>query len=145
MSMLNCQHIERGKTMFFTKECDYAIRMVRGLANMEVNSTKVICEREHVPKDFAYKILKKLEKKGIVKAYRGNDGGYKLHRELDNITLIDIVRAVDEQLLLNECLKEGHICPNNIDGKHCNVNQEFMRVQDALLGELGKKTMKELV
>jgi len=131
--------------MFLTKECDYAIRMVRGLANMEINSTKEICEKEHVPKNFAYKILKKLENKGIVKAYRGNDGGYKLHKELDDITLIDIVQAVDDHLFLSECLREGHVCPNNVDGSRCNINQEFVRIQNALLMELGKKTMRELV
>ena len=131
--------------MFLTKECDYAIRMVRKLGNMKVNSTEMICREESVPKNFAYKILKKLENKGIVRAYRGNDGGYKLNKELDEITLIDIVQAVDEHLYIKACLKEGYVCPNNSDGKTCGVNQEFKRIQEVVVSELGKKTMNELI
>ena len=131
--------------MFLTKECDYAIRVVRGLASLETKSVRTICDREHIPLPFAYKILKKLEHAGIVRAHRGNAGGYQLIKAPDDVTLINIVQAVDEHLFLNECLREGHVCPHNSNGNSCGVHQEFARIQRILINALSEKTIKELI
>jgi len=131
--------------MFLTKECDYAIRVVRGLADMEIKSVRTLCEREDIPQPFAYKILKKLEHEGIVTAHRGNAGGYQLAKMPDGITLLDIVQAVDKQLFLHECLRENHTCSRNSDDSRCQVHQEFTRIQAILMDELSKKKMKELI
>jgi len=131
--------------MFLTKECDYAIRIVRALADKEVKFVKTICESEFIPHAFAYKILKKMEKEGIVKSYRGIAGGYQLVKDPSKLTLIDIVQAVDKNLLLNECLRDaGESCPNNANGNYCNVHRELIRAQGILIDTLSEKTMKEL-
>ena len=131
--------------MFLTKECDYAIRIVRSLADLEMKSVKLICDVEHIPHPFAYKILKKLEYAGIVKSLRGSTGGYHLIKKTDTITLYDIVSAVDDHLLLNECLQEGYVCENNTHGKLCNVHSELSRLQALLVNALSEKTMDELI
>ena len=131
--------------MFLTKECDYAIRIVRSLSGMGVKSVKTICEGENLPLPFAYKILKKLEKARIVRSYRGAAGGYQLRREPSAIDLLEIVSAVDKDLFLNECLKEGFECKNNQAGKPCKVHIELDRIQEMLIGALQEKNMMELV
>ena len=131
--------------MFLTKECDYAIRVVRGLSSLEIESVKMVCEREQIPHPFAYKILKKLEHAGIVNSYRGAVGGYQLAKTLDNITLFDIVNAVDEHLFLNECLQQGYICTRNLNGNFCGVHRELTRIQALLMKALGEKTMADLL
>ncbi|MCL2768146.1 MAG: Rrf2 family transcriptional regulator [Synergistaceae bacterium] len=131
--------------MFLTKECDYAIRVVRGLSYLEIKSVRMVCEHEQVPPTFAYKILKKLEHAGIVDSYRGAVGGYQLAKTLDSITLFDIVKAVDERLFLNECLQEGYICPLNIDGNFCGVHRELTRIQSLLIEALEENTMAKLI
>ena len=130
--------------MFLTKECDYAIRVVRSLANMEMKSVKSICIVEHIPHPFAYKILKKLERAGIVKSTRGSAGGYTLVKNPEDLRLLDIVSAIDDHLLLNECLQEGYVCENNCHGSLCNVHVELCRLQELLVGALTEKTMSEL-
>ena len=127
--------------MFLTRECDYAIRVVRDLADLETKSVGGICEREHIPLRFAYKILKKLEHAGIVCSYRGVHGGYRLAKKPEEVTLFEIANAVDENLLLNECLRPGDKCPNNSDGKLCGVHEELGRIQAVLVNELKEKTM----
>ena len=131
--------------MFLTKECDYAIRVVRDLADLEIKPVKMICDNEHIPIAFAYKVLKKLDKAGIVRAYRGASGGYQLAKNPDSISLLEIVCAIDDQLFLNACLKEGHVCSRNEDGESCKVHLELEKVQ-ALVIEAFKATyMTEVV
>ena len=131
--------------MFLTKECDYAIRVVRELADSEIKSVGAICEREKIPHPFAYKILKKLERAGIVDSRRGAAGGYRLTRATGNITLFDIINAVDERLVLNDCLQKGYVCIRNPGGNSCGVHCELIRVQNILMETLKEKTMDELI
>jgi len=131
--------------MFLTKECDYAMRIVRALSDFERKSVHSICESEHIPVHFAYKILKKLECTQVVSSTRGAFGGYKLSKALEEISLFDIASAANENLLINECLKAGHVCLNNTENKRCKVHTELASIQDELVRMLGAKTMDELV
>ena len=131
--------------MFLTKECDYAIRVVRSLSDQQMKSVRLICQEEHMPLPFAYKILKKLEHARIVKSYRGATGGYRMQRGPETVTLLDILRAVDDHLFINECLQAGYVCDKNRYGNPCRVHEEFNRLQGLLMGALSEKTMRELV
>jgi len=131
--------------MFFTRECDYAIRVVRDLANQEMKPVKTICEREKIPHPFAYKILKKLEHAGIVNSYRGAVGGYQLAKPPESITLFDIVNAVDDSLLINECLQKGYVCSRDLNGNSCGVHRELMKIQALLEKALIEQTMENLI
>ena len=131
--------------MFLTKECDYAIRIVRSLAGREMRSVRSICQAENMPHPFAYKILKKLEHAQIVKSFRGSTGGYQLVKDPELLTMLEIVSAVDDHLYLNECLQEGYICDNNRNGTACCVHIELDRIQSMLLGALSEKPMIQLV
>ena len=131
--------------MFLTKECDYAIRVVRGLADTRMKPVGDICDNEQVPRPFAYKILKKLVRAGIVTSYRGAGGGYRLIKEPEELTLLEIVSAVDGSLFINECLRPGFVCARSSEGKNCSVHTELRRVQEILMTALSEKTMQELV
>jgi Rrf2 family protein len=131
--------------MFLTKECDYAIRVVRVLADMEKKSAKTIGVRGHIPHPFAYKILKKLERAGLVHSHRGALGGYQLAKKPDTITLLEIIKIVDENLFLNECLQPEHTCPHNSAENYCSVHKEFERIQGILINALQEKTIDLLL
>ena len=90
--------------MMITRESDYAIRIIRALKDGELLPLEQICQRELVPKQFAYKILKKLERSGLVSIRRGAGGGCILNRSLADLTLLDIIKAADEEFFLNPCL-----------------------------------------
>ena len=131
--------------MFLTKECDYAIRIVRELADMEMKPVKMICERELIPRPFAYKILKRLADAGIVSAHRGASGGYRLVQGPDSLTLYQIVSAVDSRLFLYECLQPGYSCPHNSNGKFCGVHRELLCVQKLLVDALSDKNINNII
>jgi len=61
--------------MLFTKECDYAIRIMRALSSGELISVSRICEMEHLPSAMTYKITRKLEKSGFFKKLSGYQRG----------------------------------------------------------------------
>ena len=83
--------------MLFTKECDYAIRIMRALSDGELVSVSNICAAEQLPSAMTYKITRKLEKQGLLKSCRGTNGGYCLNRTLSEISLYDICAAVDPE------------------------------------------------
>lgn len=131
--------------MFITRESDYAVRVLRELADGELKGVQLICERETVPFQYCYKILKKLEKKGLVKGFRGPGGGYRIVRDPKAITLFDVITSIDESPVITECLKHGFDCPRNRGLKMCKVHAEFNRIQTLLLNSLKEKSLAELV
>ena len=131
--------------MFLTKECDYGVRIIRALSDGEKRIVESICEQEHIPGQYAYKILKKLERAGLVQGVRGRNGGYKLNKALPQISLFDIVTAIDSNLYVFECLRKGHKCVNNPTGNCCSVHTELERVQQVLETEMKRNPMQILL
>ena len=64
--------------MVITRETDYALRLLRVLLDGELHAVRDIAESELVPQAFAYKILIKLSKAGLVRSVRGTAGGFRL-------------------------------------------------------------------
>jgi Rrf2 family protein len=131
--------------VFVTKEADYAVRIIRELSKAGRENVRNICNSEQIPHQYAYKILKKLEKGGLVKGYRGVDGGYALIGDVRAITLFDVITAVDGELLLSECLGHGTDCPMKGEGKRrCGVHREFARIQALIMKHLKEKPLADV-
>jgi Rrf2 family protein len=130
--------------MFLTKESDYAIRIIRELSRAGKKTVQYICEQEQVPFKYGYKILKKLERASLVQSFRGARGGYALARPASAITLLDLIRAIDEGLVLSECLGHDFQCSMNSGGKRCGVHAELCRIQETLLRALREKPLAEI-
>ena len=97
--------------MLITRETDYALRILRALSNGQLRSIPQICAEEHIPKQFAYKILKKLSTGGFVEVTRGTTGGCRLVVEPKDVTLYKIMTATGEVL--------------NVDGDCGGYNLQF--------------------
>ena len=57
--------------LLITRETDYALRILRALSDGELLTAKALTQKEAVPHQFAYKILKKLEGAGLIRITRG--------------------------------------------------------------------------
>lgn len=130
--------------MFLTKESDYAVRMIRALSQKQIGTVALLSGEELVPRQYSYKILKKLEKAGLVRAYRGTNGGYALAKPVSGITLFDVLSAVEDRLLLTECLGHDFTCSKNGKKKDCGVHREFERIQNLLLTNLRSSSLAEI-
>jgi Rrf2 family protein len=130
--------------MFITKEADYAVRIVRELARRGRETVQHICREEQVPHQYGYKILKKLEKSGLAQSFRGSSGGYALTKNVNEITLYDVLTAIDDKLLINECLQHGFTCSRNSGERKCGIHREFLRIQALILANLKEKKLIEI-
>lgn len=132
--------------MLITRECDYAVRVIRALSGEERLSVNDICEREEITAPFAYKILKKLQKAKIVRGYRGVHGGYSLKKSVSEITLLDVYLAIDPGMYIIECMNPKKKCcrDEKLDGG-CEVHQELLRIQECLQDMLSERSLQEIL
>ena len=129
--------------MLITRRSDYAMRVFRVLKDGKIHNVREICEKEDIPKAFAYKILRELELADLVKSERGNRGGYLLNGDLDKITLYDVVSITEGDLAILHCMKDE--CTRNPEGMPCKVHNEIERIQNILIDEMKKKSISEIM
>ncbi|MBT9775501.1 Rrf2 family transcriptional regulator [Clostridium sp. MCC353] len=131
--------------MLFTRECDYAVRIVRALSHGGIVSVQEISAKEDITVSIAYKITRKLEKSGLLKSHRGSSGGYSLTRPVTQLTLYDVFTVIDPDLLITECMGSSYSCSRNTGTHPCRVHGEFSRLQNLLVRELKAKTLSDLI
>jgi len=129
--------------MLITRRSDYAFRICRALQDGKVHNMREICDKEEIPKAFAYKILRELEMADLVKSERGNQGGYFLNKNLDELTIYDVASITEEDLAILHCMKED--CSRNSKELPCKVHMEMERIQKILVEEMKKKTIAEII
>ncbi len=121
--------------MHITLEADYAVRIVACLANSGIRmDAKTISAETEVTLRFALKILRKLVASGIVKSFKGTQGGYELAKEPNDISLKDVIETVDGQYHLSRCLSSEYMCSRSETGQ-CRVRRIF----DEISAEVEKK------
>lgn len=129
--------------MLITKRSDYALRICRALRDGKTHNVREICEKEDVPKAFAYKIVREMEQNGILKSERGNKGGYFLDKSLDELTVYDVVSVTEEDIAIVHCIKEE--CDRNTNDVPCKMHSEMERIQEILESEMKEKTIAEII
>lgn len=130
--------------MIISRELDYAFRILRQLHKNEIVTAAEIDERENVTIDFARKILRKLNKAGMVSILRGPQGGYRLAVSLENITMWDVKMAIDSESPVNKCMSGDYVCDGSC-GSQCSVHRECRRIEEVLRVEMARKSVKEIL
>lgn len=69
-----------------------------------------VAQRMCSPKSFLAKILQKLAKANIVKSYRGVKGGFQLSRKPKEITILDVIEAIQGPVAMNVCALDKKLC-----------------------------------
>jgi len=127
--------------MLITRESEYAMRMVRALADNEIKTVRTICDDENIPYKFAYKILKKMEHRNIVEAFYGTKGGYRLNKEVSEISMLDILAINPNNLHFSKCSCAD--CAKHTS--ECGVNKEFNLLKSTITSALYKRTMDKVI
>ncbi len=99
--------------MQITRQADYAIRAVLYLAQLGPNqraATSTVAQEKHIPPSFLAKIISQLSIAGLLHTSRGARGGVSLARDPKDISLLDVVEAIDGPILLNECVSDSGAC-----------------------------------
>lgn len=134
--------------MHITLEADYAVRIVVFLAQRQQTEQKradasTIAENTGVSLRFALKILRNLVGCGIARSFKGTQGGYELNRPPAEITLRELLSAVQGEYVFSRCLG-GADCtkPNNTG---CKVQRVFREISDMVKQKLDSVTIAELM
>ena len=131
--------------MQITRQADYAVRAVLYLAqlgNDKRAATSQIAEEQQIPPSFLAKIVSQLSVAGLLQTSRGARGGVSLARSPDQISLRDVVEAIDGPILLNECVADHGVC--NF-GDDCPMKPIWCDAQAELVGRLEKTTFSNFV
>lgn len=122
--------------MQITRQADYAVRAVYHLTKLGPESraaTSQIAEEQHIPPSFLAKIISQLSVAGLLHTSRGARGGVSLARDPEEISLLDVVEAIDGPILLNECVADSGACDFTED---CPIRPIWCEAQQDLVGKL---------
>lgn len=104
-----------------------------------------MAERELIPRQFAYKILKKLSRAGLIQVTRGTDGGCRLAADLDRASLYDVMNAMDGSSALSACMEPGYQCPWREAHGSCSVHCCLADVQRQLNEALKSHSLRKIL
>lgn len=99
--------------MQITRQADYAVRAVYYLTTLGSGkraATSKIASEQHIPPSFLAKIVSQLSVAGLLHTSRGARGGVSLARDPEEISLLDVVEAIDGPIHLNECVGDNGVC-----------------------------------
>jgi len=127
--------------MYMTKEADYAVRIVSCVASAGRRvDAKYISDRTSVTLRFALKILRKLVESGVIKSFKGKNGGYELAKEPGRITLGEVIRTVDGPFVLSRCVG-GEDPECLLDGDSgCRFRKIYSEISDSISRQLDEVT-----
>lgn len=131
--------------MLLTKASEYALLALsligRSDKPMDASTLSVSLG---IPRSFLAKILQSLAKGEILISYKGIRGGFTLARPLSNITILDVIRAVEERpASVFECSSSVADCPSN-RATACNIWPFLHRLQIKVDDFLEQITLEEL-
>ena len=127
-----------------TKLTDYASVVLTVLASAPdaVLSATGLAERAGLEPPTVAKVLKPLAQAGLVQAFRGVAGGYRLARPPAQISLVEIVEAMEGPLAMTECsIHEGQCGIEH----SCSARANWRRINDVVADALRRVTLADMI
>lgn len=126
-----------------SKLTDYATVILSYLALdfKRVFSATAIARAIHLAPPTVSKILKILSEAGLVRSFRGIDGGYQLARSTQEITLADIVTAIEGPLAMTECCTDNSAC--SLDSL-CGIKDNWKIINKVIIEALSRVTLHDM-
>ena len=131
--------------MQITGQADYALRAMLYLARLETNeraATSKIAEEQEIPPSFLAKIISQLSIAGLIHTSRGAHGGVSLARKPSEVSLLEVVEAIDGPISLNECVHDPGICSF---GDNCPIHEVWCEAKEELVRKLRASTFDKLL
>lgn len=127
-----------------SKKADYALIAMRHLAvhNQKLPaSASSIARAYHIPTALMAKVLQKLHDEGLVRAAHGAGGGYFLAQGPDNITVLDVISAVEGPIHITSCVTAKGPC---LQSAGCPVRDPLQWLNQMITNALGRITVSEV-
>jgi Rrf2 family protein len=127
-----------------SRETDYAARVLLHLALQDPGARSTAQEIAHqrlIPRALVRRVVTRLAAAGLVVTARGNEGGISLARPAGEISLLEVVEAMEGPMALNQCVVEPGICPLV---PACNVHVAWVHARDVIRTHLQCITFDQL-
>jgi Rrf2 family protein len=124
------------------RDVEYALIVLAAMAERDrLRPARELSERFSIPPERLSKILQKLARSGLVLSTHGARGGYLLGRAQEEITVRDVIQALEGPLRITPCYRESR-CER---GSDCSIHDGVGRMQQLLTRMLGSFTLRDLV
>ena len=141
INLVRLENIE----MELSRQADYAVRTMVDLASLPEHSralTSEIAKRQQIPESFLPRIISALSKAQLIRTFRGNNGGVALARPIAEISVLDVIQALEGPICLNRCTYQPSQCDRSA---FCRVHPIWRKAQEYLNQLLGETTLATLV
>ncbi|MFQ5898003.1 MAG: RrF2 family transcriptional regulator [Candidatus Methylomirabilia bacterium] len=128
----------------FTKRSDYGLMAIHYIASHHAIgpiSAKRIAETFHIPYELLAKILQRLARKGLITSWNGPKGGYFLTKAPEQITVGEVVRALEGPVQIVSCM-ESLGC---VQYPYCNWRGPVQKIQASVIDLLNTMTLADLM
>ena len=130
-----------------SRTTDYGIVLLAHLAAHEDAATlptlnaREVAAGTQIPAPMVSKILKSLARGGLLVSHRGAKGGYSLARQPEQITVPQMIAALEGPIGLTECTVHPGACPQELS---CHVREPWQRINQAVRDALSRITLADL-
>jgi FeS assembly SUF system regulator len=125
-----------------SKLTDYAILiMVELTREGEMLSAHTLAERVHVEVPTASKVLKLLSGSGLLESFRGANGGYRVTRHAGDISVAEVIAAIEGPIAMTECSIEEGLCSQE---EQCELRSNWQRISLAVADALHNVSLAEM-
>ena len=127
-----------------SRDTDYAMKALRYIAsqNNKIRTVSELVKKLRIPRPFLRKILQILNKKRILKSYKGQGGGFMLALKPDEIFLADLIRIFHGPFKFNDCLFVKKKCP---EVNSCILKRKIDSIEQRVIAELKSITLESLL
>lgn len=131
--------------MQITRQADYALRAMLYLARLDPEqkaSTSQIAEKQSIPPSFLAKIISQLSIAGLIQTSRGAKGGVSLSKPASEISMLQVVEAIDGPVQVNICTFSKDECKFE---KDCPVHMVWCDIQNDIINKLRDTKFSKLI
>ena len=126
-----------------TKLTDYSIVLMSHLAAEPVSqmTSTSLAQATQISPPTVSKILKVLSREGLLESHRGVNGGYTLARAPREISVAEVIAAMEGPIAMTECADLHAEC---VQESFCRVRGNWQRINDAVLNALASINLEEM-
>jgi Rrf2 family protein len=127
-----------------SKKTDYALMAMKHLAllgDRGSSSAREVAEQYDIPIELMAKVLQRLVRRGLLASQQGTRGGYQLARSPLQISVADVIQAIDGPFTVTACSTEKHDCEQY---SKCNVRGPLWQIRERIVATLGMVSIAEM-
>lgn len=132
-------------SLLFSRSCEYGIQATVFIALQPKDnlvSIKDISKKLNIPSPYLAKILQSLSRRGVLHSIKGPNGGFKLSRSKELITLKDVVESIDGLHRFDKCILGFEKC--GAEENLCPVHEAWAEIKTKIIDSMLTKSIAEL-